>query len=80
MLDPGRYEVTLKYESEGDTGYWDIRAAVGMLQKASIPDTHGEVDELVVEIDLPRGADDFQVVTVYSGHGRLSVLSVGIRP
>lgn len=80
MFDPGRYEVTVKYESEADAGSWDVISAGRVLEKGSIPDSHGVVDDLVVAVDLPKGAEDFQVRTFYSGHGRLAVESLSIKP
>lgn len=79
-LSPGRYEVTVKYESEGETGSWDIVSTAGVLAKGSTPNTHGAVADMAVTVDVPKGAEDFQVRTFYSGHGRLAVLSLGIRP
>lgn len=79
-LDPGRYEVTIRYESEGETGSWDIISVGGKLAKGRIPDTRGRAADITVTIDLPNGADGLETRTMYSGHGRLSVLSLRIRP
>ncbi len=80
ILDPGHYEVTIKYESEGQTGSWDIITAAGILAKGSIPDTRGTAADIVATIDLPNGAEAFEARTLYSGHGRLSVLNLAIQP
>jgi hypothetical protein len=79
-LSPGRYDVTVKYESEGETGSWDIVSTAGVLAKGSTPNTHGAVADMAVTVDVPKGAEDFQVRTFYSGHGRLAVVSLGIKP
>ena len=79
-LSPGRYEVMVKYESEGETGSWDIVSRGGVLAKGSTPNTHGAVADMAVTVDVPRGAEDFQVRTFYSGHGSLAVVSLGIKP
>jgi hypothetical protein len=79
-LEPGRYEVTIKYESQGETGSWDIVSASGTLAKGRISDTQGMAAEIAVTLDLPSGAASLEARTLYSGHGRLSVFSVGIRP
>jgi hypothetical protein len=79
-VDPGRYEVTIKYESEGEAGSWDIVTGANViLAKGSIPDTRGAKADIVATIDLPNGAEGLEARTLYSGHGRLSVLSLGIQ-
>lgn len=78
-LDPGRYEVTIKYEAEGKTGSWDVISSAGPLTAGRIPDTHGMIADIAVTIDLPNGAENLEARALYSGHGRLSVKSVGIR-
>ena len=80
MLDPGRYKVTIKYESEGDAGSWDLISTAEVFAKGSIADTHGVAAEIVATIDLPNGANDFQVRMFYSGQGRLAVESLDITP
>lgn len=82
VLDPGRYEVTIKYKSVGATGTWDIVSVSGsnVLAKGNIPDSSGASGDIVVHIDLPNGVEDLEARTFYSGYGRLSVLSVEIRP
>jgi hypothetical protein len=82
-LDRGRYEVTIKYVSEGEAGSWDIVSGAsgeGLLANGNIPDTGGKVADIVATIDLPNGAKALEARTLYSGHGRLSVLSLTIRP
>lgn len=79
-LNAGRYEVTIKYESESEAGSWDVISTAGVLATGSIPDSHGAVGDIVVTIDLPNDANDFQVRTFYSGHGRLAVESLRIKP
>ena len=79
-LNSGRYEVTVKYEAEGESGSWDVVSTAGILAKGSIPDTHGAAAEIAVTVDLPNGADDFRMRMFYSGHGSLAVLSLGITP
>jgi hypothetical protein len=79
-VDPGRYEVTFKYQSEGESGTWDVvTREKGAVAKGGIPDSHGAAADIVVAIDLPNGADDFHARTWYSGDGRLTVLSLQIR-
>ena len=79
-VSPGRYEVTIKYKSEGETGSWDITTEESVIiAKGSIPDTHGATGDIVAAIDLPHGAWGFEARTLYSGHGRLSIESLGIR-
>jgi hypothetical protein len=80
MLDPGRYKVTMKYESEGEAGSWDVVSIAEVLAKGSISDTRGAAAEIVVSLDLPNGAKDFQVRMFYSGHGRLAVERLSINP
>jgi hypothetical protein len=80
MLDPGRYRMTIKYESEGDAGSWDVVSIAEVLAKGSISDTHGLAAEIVVTVDLPNGANDVQVRMFYSGHGGLAVESLSIHP
>ena len=80
MLAPGRYKVTIKYESEGEAGSWDVVSIAEVLAKGSISDTHGVAAEIVVTVDLPNGANDVQVRMFYSGHGRLAVESLSINP
>jgi hypothetical protein len=80
VLDPGGYEITLKYKAEGETGSWDIVSNSSVFPKGSIPDTRGTTSDLVTTIDLPKGAKDFAVRTFYSGHGRLAVESLSIKP
>ena len=72
--------MTVKYEAEGESGSWDIVSTGGVLAKGSIPDTRGVAANIVVTVDLPNGADDFQVRMFYSGHGSLEVASLGIAP
>ena len=79
-LSPGRYEVTMKYEAEGETGSWDTVSMAGILAKGRIPDTRGAAADIVITLDFPNGADDFQVRMLYSGHGRLAVESLDIKP
>ena len=78
-LNPGNYQVTMKYESEGETGSWDIVTSVGVAAKGGIPDSHGMVADITVTLDLPNGTQLFETRTLYSGHGRLSILSLEIR-
>ena len=80
MLDPGRYKVTMKYESEGEAGSWDAVSIPEVLAKGSISDTHGAAAEIAVSLDLPNGAEDFQMRMFYSGHGYLAVESLSINP
>jgi hypothetical protein len=81
-LDPGRYEITIKFQAEGDAGHWDVVAGKDAITVANgpVPDSHGKTDDIVVPLDFPKGAEALQVRTVYAGHGRLSVLSLGILP
>jgi hypothetical protein len=79
-LNPGRYGVTVKYEAEGESGSWDVVSTAGILAKGSIPDTRGAAAEIAVTVDLPDGADDFEVRMFYSGHGSLAVVSLSITP
>jgi hypothetical protein len=50
------------------------------LAKGRFADTHGVAAEIVSTLDLPNGANDFQVRMFYSGHGRLAVESLSITP
>jgi hypothetical protein len=72
--------MTIKYESEGDAGSWDVVSIAEVLAKGSISDTHGLAAEIVVTVDLPNGANDVQVRMFYSGHGGLAVESLSIHP
>jgi hypothetical protein len=78
MVAPGRYKVTIKYESEGEVGSWDVVSIAKVLAKGSISDSQGEAAEIVVTVDVPNGANDVQVRTFYTGHGRLAVESLTI--
>ncbi len=80
MLDPGRYEVTMKYEAEGEAGSWEVTSAGRVVDRGKTRDTRGAVEDIILTIDLPNGADDFQVRMYYSGGGRLAVVSLGIKP
>jgi hypothetical protein len=74
--------VKITYLSEGETGTWDIISGAGAhnLTKGSFAETGGKVADIVVTIDLPDGTNNLEVRTLYSGHGRLSVLRLGIWP
>ena len=68
-LDPGRYEVTIRYESEGETGSWDIISVGGKLAKGRIPDTRGRAADITVTIDLPNGADGLELAPCIQATG-----------
>jgi hypothetical protein len=80
-FDPGRYEITFKYQAEGDTGSWDVVAGnnVSTLAQGVIPDSNGMTNNIVIALDLPNGAVALQARTLYAGRGRLSVQSLGIK-
>ena len=80
MLSPGRYEITLKYSADGDTGSWDITAMGTVLAKGSIPNTSGATMDVVTTIDLLKDTQNFEVRAFYSGHGRLAIESLSIKP
>jgi hypothetical protein len=76
----GSYEIVLRYSAEGDVGSWDITSTGTILAKGSIPNTGGSTTDLIRTIDLPEDTQKLEVRTFYSGHGRLVVESLSIKP
>lgn len=81
-LPAGRYEVRLRYLSEGTGHRWDVvkGGARQHLAGGPLPATADAVDTVSVVLDLPDGATDLEVRTVYSGAGRLELYDVQVRP
>lgn len=79
-MDAGKYQVTIQYQSQGETGVWDVVSDRTSLVKGPIPDSRGAIADITTTINLPDGAEGFQVRTFYSGHGRLTVFSLRLEP
>lgn len=78
-MKPGKYLVTIEYRSQGNTGFWDVVTDRRGLEKANIPNSRGALADITTTINLPDGAEGFQVRTFYSGTGRLIVLSLRLQ-
>lgn len=81
-LPAGRYEVRLRYLSEGTGHRWDVvkGGARERLAGGPLPATSDAVDTISVVLDLPEGAADLEVRTVFSGTGRMELYDLEIRP
>jgi hypothetical protein len=80
----GSYDIVIRYSASAGTHVWDVMLrdedGARVIRTGVIEPTVSVEAQIVAPITLTKPAEEFQVRTIYSGLGDLTVRAVGIRP
>jgi hypothetical protein len=80
MLVPGAYEIAIEYGPSEGTQIWDIVIGDGrLIARGVFAPTEESNARVIVPFDTLSAASGLQVRSLFSGTGRLTVRSIGIR-
>jgi hypothetical protein len=79
MLAPGKYEITIVYGPSEGSQQWDVVASGRLIAQGEFAPTMESGATVIVPTELASTGNGLEVHSSFSGSGRLTVRSIGIR-